>query len=279
MVESAACDADCTAAQCGDSLVNAAAGEACDDGAETATCDADCTAAQCGDSVLNSTAGEQCDDGNMVDTDACVAGCKSAKCGDGFVRAGAEECDDGNATPNDGCENDCKKTLTQRYVFVTSQLYNGNLGGLAGADAKCQARAAAGNLPGTYKAWLSDNTGAPANRLTQSTVPYVLPNGTKVANNWADLTDGTLLAAINVTELGGPAPIGNTLCLGGGQRAVWSNTTISGLQASPLWSCSNWTSSAGSSHWGLATSVGTSWTNWCNGPMCSYTAPIYCVQQ
>ncbi|MEM9876669.1 MAG: DUF4215 domain-containing protein [Myxococcota bacterium] len=63
---------------CGDGLV--VGNEICDgDGngvpGETATCDADCTAAECGDGVLNPTAGEACDDGNLVPNDGCSALC------------------------------------------------------------------------------------------------------------------------------------------------------------------------------------------------------------
>jgi cysteine-rich repeat protein len=73
---------------------------------ETASCDTDCSPALCGDGVVNATAGEICDDGNTVSTDACVA-CRSARCGDGQVRAGVEQCDDGNVVNTDACRNDC----------------------------------------------------------------------------------------------------------------------------------------------------------------------------
>ena len=49
------------------------AGEECDDAGESATCDADCTAAVCGDGVLNESAGETCDDGNTGTE--CLPGC------------------------------------------------------------------------------------------------------------------------------------------------------------------------------------------------------------
>jgi len=62
--ETASCNIDCTAAVCGDTYVNAAAGEECDAGEETESCDSDCTAVTCGDGVLNATAGEACDDGD-----------------------------------------------------------------------------------------------------------------------------------------------------------------------------------------------------------------------
>ena len=49
-------------------------------------------------------------------------------------------------------------TSPANVAFVTSTTYTANLGGIAGADAKCQARANAAGLPGTFKAWISDST-------------------------------------------------------------------------------------------------------------------------
>ena len=89
-----------------------------------------------------------------------------------------------------------------RLVFASSQSYRGNLGGLAGADAKCPARADAAGLPGTYRAWLSTATESAGGRMTPSTLPYVLVNGVRVAANFADLVDGTLENPISVTEKG-----------------------------------------------------------------------------
>jgi hypothetical protein len=91
---------------------------------------------------------------------------------------------------------------TQKVMFVTSVTYNGNLGGLTGADDKCMDRAGQGNLTGTFKAWLSAAGVAPADRNTQSTVPYVLTTGTQIAENWTDLTDLSLAVAINTDESG-----------------------------------------------------------------------------
>ncbi|MCA9638983.1 MAG: DUF4215 domain-containing protein, partial [Myxococcales bacterium] len=170
-------------------------GEECDDGpnnSNTGACTLGCALPVCGDGFVQPSNNEACDDGNMSNNDACLNTCVAATCGDGFVNNGVEECDDGNQNNNDGCNSMCK--LEARRVFVTSTLYQGNLGGLAGADAKCQARAQAAGLPGTFLAWLSDNTNNPNTRFTKSMGPYVLVNGTKIANNYTDLTDGTLLA-------------------------------------------------------------------------------------
>lgn len=46
---------------CGDRVIEP--GEQCDDGTESATCNTDCTAAACGDGVVNRTAGEECERG------------------------------------------------------------------------------------------------------------------------------------------------------------------------------------------------------------------------
>ena len=72
-------------------------------------------------------------------------------------------------------------TPAPKRVFVTSTTYKGNLGGLAGADAKCQTRANAASLGGTWKAWLSDSTTSAASRLTQSVSGYILLNNLEQA--------------------------------------------------------------------------------------------------
>ena len=94
-----------------------------------------------------------------------------------------------------------------KIVFVTSQTFNGNLGGLAGADAKCNAAAMAATpspLPGTYTAWLSDSSIDARDRVTQSAGPYVRTDGVRVAESFTDLTDcpaGVCLQApINLDE-------------------------------------------------------------------------------
>ena len=106
-----ACRRDCSAARCGDGVIDS--GEGCDDGADNANgvpdrCRAQCTMPICGDGVVDS--GEACDDGNEVQTDACLEGCVAL----GIVRAdlaadepGFERCDDGNLDDDDACDRYC----------------------------------------------------------------------------------------------------------------------------------------------------------------------------
>ena len=131
-------------------------------------------------------------------------------------------------------------------------------------------------------AWLSDNTGSPSTRMTKAVVPYVLPNGVKIANNWNDLIDSAIIAAINVTELGGPPPQ-PTFC-GPAQTPVWTNTNTNGTQFDAMYNCANWTGNNpnGPSIWGFADRIDQGWTLWCSGGACinpSFFAPIYCFQQ
>jgi cysteine-rich repeat protein len=275
-VDTDECTNMCAPAACGDMIVQEGV-EMCDDGndIDTDDCLTTCVPAACGDSIVQEGV-EACDDGNDIDTDECLNTCVAAACGDNVVQAGVEQCDDGNVDSGDGCSDKCESE--SRFAFVSSTLHTGNMGGLAGADAICQGLADAANLPGTYMAWLSTNevNGTPATRFAQSAFPYVTVTGVKIADNWADLIDGTIDAALNVTELGGAPPAGNPTC---GANSVWSNTLQNGTIFNATTSCSNWTSTAGGSHWGMSTAVNNLWSTWCQGGICSWQEPIYCFQQ
>lgn len=175
-----------------------------------------------------------------------------------------------------GCETSC--VGPPRVVFVSSQLYTGNLGGLAGADAKCQALADAVKLPGTYMAWLSDNSGSPATRMTRSTGPYVLPDGTQVAADWADLVDGMLDVPIGMTEQLGTPPLGSETCEDE-KPSVWTNTGADGKQIAADESCYNWTNTRGISTWGRADTSDFFWTSSCGPIPCQWPGLLYCFEQ
>ncbi len=119
-----------------------------------------------------------------------------------------------------------------KTVFVTSSLDDGDLGGLVGADAKCQAMADTAGLSGTYKAWLSDSTSSPSTRFTHSQTPYLTTAGTVVANNWQDLTDDSLQNPINVDENGVLRDFAD----------VMTNTKSDGTIDNPARTCDNFTS-------------------------------------
>jgi hypothetical protein len=158
------------------------------------------------------------------------------------------------------------------WVFLSSILYDGNLGGLSGADAKCQGLAAAAGLPGTYKAWLSDTTSSPASRFVPSSGPYQLVNGTTIAANWADLTDGNLAAPISVTETGGGV---------GATDNTWTYTRMDGTPGGiNNVHCKNWSTTAPISGGdvGVANFSDNFWTQ-ADGSSCNSACHLYCFQQ
>ncbi len=118
-----------------------------------------------------------------------------------------------------------------KKVFVTSETYTSNLGGLAGADQKCNALAATAGLSGTYMAWLSDSSAGPDTRFTRSDIPYALVDGTLIASDWDDLVDGALLAAITRTEFASVVSSGTFI--------VRTNTDLNGstLATTPAEAC------------------------------------------
>ncbi|MFT4036996.1 MAG: hypothetical protein QM692_02350 [Thermomicrobiales bacterium] len=154
-------------------------------------------------------------------------------------------------------------------VFLSSSLHTGALGGLSGADAICQSLAAAASQPGSYKAWLSDATGSALSRFVQSPGPYRLVNGTRIASSFADLTDGSLLTQISVTETGGNSGV---------TEAVFTGTNIDG-NASLTASCGNWMNAAGGGGGaGRADVVDANWTTFALGS-CGIQHHLYCFQQ
>jgi hypothetical protein len=157
-------------------------------------------------------------------------------------------------------------------VFVTSTASTGDLGGVAGADQICNDLAAAADLPGKYLAWISTNSGdAPASRFTRKTGPYMLVDGTIIANNWDDLTDGTLSAPIDIDENGDLVA-----------RDVFTNVQTDGTVNGSIGDCNGWTdgASTGGAGTGLDSVTDGSWTQYDSDyDICTATNRLYCFSQ
>ena len=121
-----------------------------------------------------------------------------------------------------------------KTVFVTHAQFSGNFGGIAEADKICQAEAESpqSKVPlGTYLAWLSDGKDSPDTRFAKATEPYVLPDGTMIAENYADLTDGSLMHQIDNEASGKLVALEYT----------WTGTKSDGTSASDWLTCNQWT--------------------------------------
>lgn len=175
----------------------------------------------------------------------------------------------------------------KKTIFLTSAGFDGNLGGLTGADQKCQTAASTAGLAGTYKAWLSDSITSAKDRLSHSAVPYVRTDGVVVANNWNDLTDGTLKEQVVCDE--------NRQCqfvdIDKYWIPVWTDSTVAGnrdcncfdgLDPTPYLttSCSNWTanSTAYSGSVGNSADSNWGWTSF-DWSKCNLLRSLICLEQ
>ncbi len=151
-------------------------------------------------------------------------------------------------------------------VFVSSTTTNGNMGGLAGGDAICDAQASAASLGGTWVAWLSTSTVDAKDRLAPGSGPFVRAAGTPgtIANDLADLTDGTLGVAVLNDESGNPV---NT--------DVYTGTNTNGTKSTFI--CNDWTDNLGTALFGLTNASGASWTDNFDFA-CNPQRPLYCFE-
>jgi PKD repeat protein len=147
-------------------------------------------------------------------------------------------------------------------VFVTSEGYQGDLGGLAGADQECQLLAEAAGLPGTWTAWLSDDNTDARDRIRDGQYEQLFQD--IVADNLADLTDGSLNAPINYDE---NRDIQNEF--------VWTGTQSDGTRTE--FNCNGWTTAADTVQGtgGVSDQTDEQWTD--EGPQsCSEYRSLYC---
>ncbi len=170
-------------------------------------------------------------------------------------------------------------TSSSQRVFVTSTTYNGNLSGLSGADAKCQDKANVAKLGGTWKAWLSDGQLSASSRLVHDNTPYKRLDGVTVADNWADLTDGSIDNPISITELGTQLK---------DYEQVWTGTMGNGEKDAegaqvPWGFCRNWSDGTAYTTGALTgrsskSVLGKEWTQ-ATYPYCYNQAALYCFEQ
>jgi hypothetical protein len=174
-------------------------------------------------------------DGDETGTD-CGGSC-GATCGFG---AG---CIDNTDCASDLCDEDvCRDHL----VFVTSQSYTGSLGGLAGADTKCNTLAGAAGLGGTWVAWLSATGTNAISRIVDQQYRNMSGEVAFTSKFLMSLT-GAASVAINYNENGDST----------GSDLAWTGSNASGL-AQPN-NCSEWTSTSGTANTGRP-SVNNEWS-------------------
>ena len=194
----------------------------------------------------------------------------SAKTSDASTDADADAAIGADSGPLTGC---LGAPACVRVMFATSAGFTGSLGGIAGADAKCQALANASTnnrIKGrAFLAWVSTAATAVATRMVQGTQAYVNANGSVVALDFADLTNGSLLTDISVDELGGNRR-------GAG---AWTGTSSVGAGYSGN-GCTDWTAATAGLQ-GDYGNVGGNGSGWSAQSLdfCSALHSLYCVEK
>lgn len=223
---------------------------------------------QPGDGDGDSDTGDMCPpgfedcDGECIALDEDPLNCGSC----GFACQPSYLCDAGDCVNPKGIP---------RAVFVSSKWHTGDFGGLEGANTACSKMASEANLEGDFKAWLGVGQSGPAVTFTQHGY-FVLVDGTVIAESWADLTDGELLAPISLNEFGqqGTGPFG----CNGQSSVVWTGVSPKGETL--VANCSGWTVAEGEAGIGFLKATDSAWTM---APMCGagcgQALPMYCFAQ
>jgi hypothetical protein len=175
------------------------------------------------------------------------------------------------ATPNDGGEPapEAEPAPAQgaetKRVFVSSTLQNGNLGGLSGADQRCNQLAQAAGLPGTFMAWLSTDTVDAKARMTGAG-PWSLVGETEVAVTRAQLETPPISRPIRKDERGNVV-----------SGLVWTGTNADGRFLDD--DCGDWTAQTGFDHAATGDSiVAQSYWTAATPRGCQNALRIYCFQ-
>lgn len=162
-----------------------------------------------------------------------------------------------------------------KRFFTTSAIYDGQgVGGLAGADAKCNLAALSGDLGGTWVAWLSDSTTDAIDRIPD-VGPWYLVNGYTLVFAAKSQLVGHPLAHLPVDELG------DVLSQEEGQgRFVWTGTVAGGTRGA---SCADWTD-ATIGETGAAGDLSFIDERWTDGEQpaqesCNLLHHLYCFEQ
>jgi len=216
-----------------------------------------------GGADLTDVSTESCNDWSSVDgantMRRAISGAAVADWTSGF----ADTCDTGPARVV------CLFDQPFNVAFTTLQTFNGDLGGVLGADQKCQAAAdAQPGLEGTFMAWISDDGKAYDRILATGANGWVRPDGRIVAETLDAWHTGRQIYPANLTENGIAV---NT--------DVWTGTLNHSANGQATTDCQNWASSVGgdSGLTGLAASNGVYYTHSQNRT-CNTVQRLRCLQ-
>ena len=146
-------------------------------------------------------------------------------------------------------------------------IYNGNLGGRAGADSLCVTNKPGGIGNTNVHAFLSTSptdtiANMSANFGVSNNIPVVFNGGQLIANDWSDMLDGSINAALTLSGMSGFWWSGAATDAGD-----WSTTTT----------CNGFTDSTLDGIVGDASTSGSGWMGGVWSSSCTYSYHLLCV--
>ncbi len=165
-------------------------------------------------------------------------------------------------------------------IFITASTYDGNLGGVAGADLKCDADSVRPNDGSTYRALVVDNSGTARRACTSSNCTNPAENlnwAFKPSTTYVRAADSTTIMTTNAAGIFAFGTLSNSFTSGAtvsywtGLRNTWESSSND---------CSDWTSSSSGQSGRTGDSSATDSTSIRNNtPACNTQWYLLCVEQ
>jgi hypothetical protein len=177
---------------------------------------------------------------------------------------------DGNAGADDGGPSTGQPSSSNvKRVFITAATYTGDLGGVDGADAKCNTSAAGALIGGAWRAWISDSTHDAIDRITDVGPWYLIDGKSKVFNNKANIQT-VPLQSVSMTEQGTSFSFSSSL-----SQTSWAGTHA-GTKKAPF--CSDWTDGT-ASNLASGACIGMNFESVEENTYCTSEAHLICFEQ
>lgn len=161
----------------------------------------------------------------------------------------------------------CGEAGACKRVFVTSTAFDGNLGGLAGANSKCVVAATNAGLGGAWTAWVSSGSVGIRAR-TEIAGSWYIGADEAIRIPEAGSDDIVVLHPLSLDERGQTIPPGDVVWTGtipcpvvpaGSTCAAWSRVDMNGTYGDPTQTAATWSNAGKRS--------------------CSELAHLYCFEQ
>lgn len=152
------------------------------------------------------------------------------------------------------------------FVFTSSLVHDGNMGGAAGGDALCARAATTAGLPGTFISWIGTSRSNPLTRLS-SVRGWIRPDGLPFVDLASGIKNGQILYPPAVNEQGQPAT----------NSFVYTGANVDGtIVATPNGNCNDFTNNSAMYGNGGASTGGTWVFTSGLAQSCSGSYPVYC---